>query len=73
MAVDKDAANQYLEYAVIGKKSQNRELHEMLLAKLLNQAEEMVKEDGIKYHLEELGELFRGIITDGRRRVPPPV
>jgi hypothetical protein len=51
-----DAANQYLEYAAIGKRCKCRELHEMLLNKLLDQATEMVKDDGIKYHLEELGE-----------------
>lgn len=31
-------------------------LHESLLAHLLDQAEEVVRDDGIKYHLEELGE-----------------
>lgn len=54
--VDKDAANQYLEYVVVGKRSATPELQEALLAHLLDQAAEVVNDDGIKYHLEELGE-----------------
>lgn len=54
--MDKDAANRYLEYVVVGKRSGTAELHESLLSHLLGQAEEVVRDDGIKYHLEELGE-----------------
>jgi len=38
------------------KKSPNRQLHEALLARLLDEAAEAVQDDGVKYHLEELGE-----------------
>ncbi|KLT38373.1 hypothetical protein CC85DRAFT_289576 [Cutaneotrichosporon oleaginosum] len=58
-AVDKDAAHQYLEYVVVGKRAGSPALHEQLLAHLLEQAEEMVADDGIRYHLEELDAEFR--------------
>jgi hypothetical protein len=49
------AAGRYLEYVVVAKKSPAKELHEDLLGRLLDEAEEEVKDDGVKYHLEELG------------------
>lgn len=52
------AANRYLEHVVVGKKSPNRLLHEDLLARLLDSTESEVKDDGVKYHLEELGGFF---------------
>lgn len=55
--VNKDAANRYLEHVVIDKKSTDPELHEALLKWLLDSVEELLKDDGIKYHLEELGKL----------------
>lgn len=58
-AIDANAAYRYLEYAVVGKRSTDRELHEQLLGRLLEQAGEMVFDDGIKYHLEELDSEFR--------------
>lgn len=58
-AVDANAATRYLEYAVVGKRSLDRDLHEQLLGQLLEQAGEMVFDDGIKYHLEELDSEFR--------------
>lgn len=57
-ALDNDVAHRYLEHVVIGKRSPNRELNEALLSRLLEQAAEMVHDDGIKYHLEELGKLI---------------
>lgn len=56
-AVNEDAANRYLEHVVIDKKSKDPELHEALLKWLLDSVEELLKDDGIKYHLEELGKL----------------
>jgi hypothetical protein len=58
-AVDKDAAQQYLEYVVVGKRAGTPALHEQLLTHLLDEAEETVADDGIKYHLEELDAEYR--------------
>ncbi|BEJ17778.1 hypothetical protein CspHIS471_0700460 [Cutaneotrichosporon sp. HIS471] len=58
-AVDKEAAEQYLEYVVVGKRTGSPALHERLLSHLLEQADEMVADDGIKYHLEELDAEYR--------------
>lgn len=58
-AVDKGAAQQYLEHVVVGKRAGSPALHEQLLSRLLEQAEEMVTDDGIKYHLEELDAEYR--------------
>jgi hypothetical protein len=55
-AINENAANRYLEHVVVIKKSPNRQLHEALLARLLDEAAEAVQDDGVKYHLEELGE-----------------
>jgi hypothetical protein len=51
----KEAAKRYLEHVVVTKKSPNKRLHEDLLDSLLAEAEVQVKDDGVKYHLEELG------------------
>ncbi|RSH83741.1 hypothetical protein EHS25_005356 [Saitozyma podzolica] len=53
------AAGRYLEYVVVAKKSPAKELHEDLLGRLLDEAEEEVKDDGVKYHLEELDAEYR--------------
>lgn len=55
-AVSEQAANRYLEHVVVVKKSPNRAMHEDLLKRLLDAVESEVKDDGVKYHLEELGE-----------------
>ncbi|KAL1413618.1 hypothetical protein Q8F55_001393 [Vanrija albida] len=57
--IDTDGANRYLEHIVVDKRSTNRELHESLLSWLLDQADEMAKDDGIQYHVEELDAEFR--------------
>lgn len=57
--MNEEVAYRYLEYAVVAKKSTNRDLHEQLLSHLLELATEMVSDDGIKYHLEELDAEFR--------------
>jgi len=54
-AISDDAANRYLEHVVIAKRSPSRQLHEALLAQLLDEAADLVEDDGVKYHLEELG------------------
>lgn len=63
--IDEDAANRYLEHVVISKRIPSRVLHEQLLMRLLDQAEEQVQNDGVKYHLEELGQLwFSSLIAE---------
>jgi hypothetical protein len=54
--ISSTAADRYLEHAVVGKKSPSKHLHVDLLTRLLDAAGEEVKDDGVKYHLEELGE-----------------
>jgi hypothetical protein len=54
--IDAEAANKYLEYVVLSKKSPNRTFHEDLLGRLLDAAAIQVEDDGVKYHLEELGQ-----------------
>lgn len=51
----KEAAKRYLEHVVVSKKSPNKKLHHDLLDNLLSEAEDQVNNDGVKYHLEELG------------------
>ncbi|WVQ83199.1 hypothetical protein IAT38_005338 [Cryptococcus sp. DSM 104549] len=53
-SVDVDAADRYLDHVVVSKRSPRRELHEELLARLLDEAEELSGDDGVKYHLEDL-------------------
>lgn len=48
-------AYRFLEHIVVGKRSPAKALHQELLSRLLDVAEEQVKDDGVKYHLEELG------------------
>lgn len=55
--INQEAANRYLEYVVLSKKSPNKAFHEDLLRRLLDSASEEVEDDGVKYHLEELGQL----------------
>lgn len=50
-----EAAGRYLQYVVVSKKSANKKLHQDLLDGLLAEAEKQVADDGVKYHLEELG------------------
>jgi len=50
-----EAAKRYLEHVVVTKKSPNKKLHQDLLDNLLSEAEDQVNNDGVKYHLEELG------------------
>lgn len=76
--ISEEAANRYLEYVVLSKKSPNRAFHEDLLLRLLNAAAEQIEDDGVKYHLEELGQLqlqppnVRGSPADSlRRRISP--
>jgi hypothetical protein len=52
-----EAAKRYLEHVVVSKKSPNKKLHRELLDNLFHEAEEQLANDGVKYHLEELGEL----------------
>jgi hypothetical protein len=40
---------------VIVKKSPIRHLHEDLLKRLIDEAAHQVQDEGVKYHLEELG------------------
>lgn len=56
-AVSEEGANRYLEHVVVGRKSPNRTLHRDLLDRLLTRLEKEVSDEGIRYHLEELGEL----------------
>jgi hypothetical protein len=53
-----EAARRYLEHVVVTKKSANKKLHQELLDTLFQEAEEQIANDGVKYHLEELGELM---------------
>jgi hypothetical protein len=54
--VDEDLAHRYLEHVVVIKRSPNRALHQQLLDRLLDAAAAEVQDEGVKYHLEELGE-----------------
>jgi len=53
--VSDEAANRYLEHVVVIKRSPNRMLHEQLLSNLFDAVTDAVQDDGVKYHLEELG------------------
>ncbi|WVW83780.1 hypothetical protein I302_105801 [Kwoniella bestiolae CBS 10118] len=57
--IDRDTANRYLEFAVVTKKSPSRALHEQLLGVLLDEVEELCRDEGVKYHLEELDAEYR--------------
>jgi hypothetical protein len=50
-----EAAKRYLEHVVVSKKSPNKKLHHELLENLFLEAEEQLANDGVRYHLEELG------------------
>ena len=54
-AIDEEAANRYLEYVVVHKRSPKRALHQELLERLLDSVKREIEDDGVKYHLEELG------------------
>lgn len=64
--ISDDAANRYLEHVVVIKRSPNRQLHEALLKRLLDLTADAVEDDGVKYHLEELGKLVAkdGSVSD---------
>lgn len=53
--INQEIANRYLEHVVVSRRSPNKVLHQELLNRLLDVAEEEVKDDGVMYHLEELG------------------
>ena len=55
-AVSEDGAHQYLEHIAVGRKSPNRTLHTDLLNLLWTRLEKEVADEGVRYHLEELGE-----------------
>jgi len=55
-AINEDVANRYLEHVVVMKRSPNRALHQALLNYLLDATGKQVQDDGVKYHLEELGQ-----------------
>ncbi|ORY34108.1 hypothetical protein BCR39DRAFT_518520 [Naematelia encephala] len=57
--ISEDAADRYLEHVVVIRRSPDRALHEQLLGNLLDLAEVLTKEDGVKYHLEELDSEYR--------------
>ncbi|KAI5454223.1 hypothetical protein NCC49_004285 [Naganishia albida] len=48
------AANQYLEYTVVRKRSPDKTLHNALLNYYLDQAEEFLADDGVMYHFTEI-------------------
>lgn len=50
-----EAAKRYLQHVVVSQKSPNKKLHRELLDYLFEEAERQVQDDGVKYHLEELG------------------
>ncbi|WVQ99304.1 hypothetical protein IAU59_006436 [Kwoniella sp. CBS 9459] len=56
---DQVIANKYLEHAVVTKRSPSRVLHQQLLDVLLDEAEMLCADDGVKYHLEELDAEYR--------------
>nr|XP_018263192.1 uncharacterized protein I303_04685 [Kwoniella dejecticola CBS 10117]OBR85350.1 hypothetical protein I303_04685 [Kwoniella dejecticola CBS 10117] len=57
--IDRETADKYLEHAVVNKRSPVRALHEQLLGILLDEAEELCEDEGVKYHLEELDAEYR--------------
>lgn len=65
-AVSEDGANRYLEHIVVGLKSPNRTLHRDLLDRLLTRLEKELSDEGIRYHLEELGMFTKRGIADGQ-------
>ena len=58
-----EAAKRYLQHVVVSKKSPNKKLHQDLLDGLLEEAELQVQDDGVKYHLGELGPSLLGLCT----------
>lgn len=50
-----EAAKRYLQHVVVSQKSPDKRLHQELLEYLFEEAERQVEDDGVKYHLEELG------------------
>ncbi|WRT66239.1 uncharacterized protein IL334_003192 [Kwoniella shivajii] len=57
--INLETSNKYLEHVVVNKRSPDRSLHEQLLKVLLDQAEELCQDEGVKYHLEELDAEYR--------------
>ena len=53
--IDAAIAHRYLEHVVVVKRSPNRALHEALVSYLLDRTAEVVREEAVKFHLEELG------------------
>lgn len=61
-----EAAKRYLQHVVVAKKLPNRKLHQDLLDSLMNEAEQQVQDDGVKYHLEELGTIYPSLSSENR-------
>ncbi|WVN88218.1 uncharacterized protein L203_103419 [Cryptococcus depauperatus CBS 7841] len=49
----------YLEHIVVTKRSPVRALHQELLTLLLDDAEQMIQDDGVQYHLQELNDEYK--------------
>lgn len=64
-----EAAGRYLQHVVVSKKSANKKLHKDLLDGLLFEAEQQVRDDGVKYHLQELGTCDSGRGTGNSLRL----
>ena len=58
-----EAAKRYLEHVVVSKKSPNKKLHHELLENLFLEAEEQLANDGVRYHLEELGKCLTELVV----------
>ncbi|WVQ72620.1 hypothetical protein IAR50_002178 [Cryptococcus sp. DSM 104548] len=67
----------YLEHIVVAKRSPSRPLHQQLLDLMLDEAFDLVQDDGIKYHLSDLDDEYKqeGLLQvqskrrkDGRER-----
>ncbi|KAJ9103369.1 hypothetical protein QFC19_004468 [Naganishia cerealis] len=52
--INREAANKYLEYAVVRKRSADKSLHNALLAHYLDQCESFLSDDGVVYHFTEI-------------------
>ncbi|OCF40481.1 hypothetical protein I317_05719 [Kwoniella heveanensis CBS 569] len=57
--IDETIANKYIEHAIVTKRSPSRVLHQQLLDVLLDEAEMLCADDGVRYHLEELDAEYR--------------
>ncbi|KAJ9114999.1 hypothetical protein QFC22_005327 [Naganishia vaughanmartiniae] len=53
-AINPEAANKYLEYAIVRKRSADKSLHNALLAYYLEECEKFLSDDGVLYHFTEI-------------------